>query len=78
MKDLVETLQHAVGDLALAHDHRVGSQVGQMLDLGIGMGAGDDEQTAVHLLGAFHDIARLERIGDGHDEASGTRDIGKR
>jgi len=45
--DHVETVNHAAGDLALAHDHAVGAKLRQMLDFRIGMGAGENQKRRI-------------------------------
>src|SRR3546814_20206072 len=37
---LDQMIDHATGDLALAHDHEVSAELLEVLDLGVGMGAG--------------------------------------
>ena len=47
--DHVETVNHAAGDLALAHDHAVGAKLRQMLDFRIGVGTGENQTRRIGL-----------------------------
>ena len=69
--------EHAQADLALAHDDLVGTQIAQVVDLLVRMGAGDDQQMRVELARLLDRLAGLERVGDGDDERAGGLDIGE-
>ena len=48
----------------------------QMLELLVGMGAGDDAEAGLELPRLLHDVAAFEGIGDRHDQAARGRQIG--
>ena len=69
-------LRNAARDLTLAHDDEVGSEFRQMLDLVVGMRAGDDFKFRVCRPRLLDEIAVFERVGNRADEPSRFGKIG--
>ena len=65
--------QHGAGDLRLAHDRQRRAAFGQVLDLGVGMRAGDDRQRRIVAARLLADLARLEALRDRDEEPLGAR-----
>ena len=66
MMHLGEPVNHAKRDFTLAHDDGVGAIELQLIDLGVGMGAGDDEDRridAARLLGNAEDSPLVRGFG---------------
>jgi hypothetical protein len=66
-------LDHGPCDLMFAHDGDASAEFLQMIDLGIGVGAGDDRQTSVDGAGLLDDLAGLKSIGNGNEAPASPR-----
>src|ERR1700680_2619873 len=60
-------IDHAERDLALAHDDEARPVLGEVLDLGVGVGAGNDQKLGVGLAREFDHGAGLETIRNRHE-----------
>jgi hypothetical protein len=67
---------HAMRDLTFAHDHDIGTELAQIIDLLIGMRPGDDADRRIGGPRQFDHPPRLEAIGDREDGEPGAGDIG--
>src|SRR5690349_23461824 len=57
-------IEHSGRDFALAHDDEVRFVLLQMLDLGVGMRAGDDIELRIELARLLRDLTRFEAVRD--------------
>ncbi len=66
---------HRLGDLVLAHHHLGSAVLLQMLDLGLGMSAGDDREAGVEGARLCHHLPAFECIRNGHEQAAGSGQV---
>src|SRR5215470_6828438 len=67
---------HRLGGLMLCHHDDSRAVFLEVLDLGLGMCAGDDRQCSVALARLRNDLSAFEGVGNRHQEAAGGRQIG--
>src|SRR5262245_3205003 len=68
--------KHRLGSLVLGHHHDRRAVLLEVLDLGLGMRAGDDRQRGTALARLRNDLSAFEGVGNGHQKAAGGRQIG--
>src|SRR6266849_4037764 len=69
-------LQHRAGDLALAHDYRIGAMLQQMVDLGVEMRPRDDVESRIGCARLLDDLAGLEGVRDRYQQQPRRAEVG--